>query len=661
LLFVSQDYGKEKVYELKEFLNNKGINALTYEELDEEAIQKFVNKEIKVLIGIASYRNPLARGIDLPEAIKYAVFYGVPKFIFNAKIENNPRVLIAVLMNLNKVLPEEIKKELDFERKLTTYLYLLKKMSNYNKEYLEQNEYFSQKLKEIQDFIANLIEKEEIKKILKENPDISFDGENFIIADVAAYLQASGRTSRLYVKGLSKGLSIVMVDNKKAFNNLQKRIKWFFDDLEFKRFEELGLEKIIKEIEEERELIKKIKEGKIKEEIKQLVKTTLIIVESPNKARTIAHFFGEPTRRIVNGLNVYEVSLGNEILMITASQGHILDLIKKEGYFGTLKENEKFYPVYTTIKRCLFNNEIKQITDDFEFCEVLQLDKIEFIKALQKTALEVDEVLIATDPDNEGEKIGYDLYILLKPYNSNIKRIEYHEVTRKAILEAIKNKRDIKINMIKEQILRRVADRWVGFALSLKLQKDFNNKNYSAGRVQTPVLGWVIKRDEEAKEKKALIIAELVREFNEEIINKLKEEGTYLSNTIFIEEENKEKVRKIKNAKEVVIEILERKEEELKPLPPYTTDALLKDANEKLKFSAQKTMQLAQNLFELGICTYHRTDSTHISTKGIEIAKEYLKEKKLDNYFVPRKWGEEGAHEAIRPTRAYDAEDLKML
>ena len=660
LLFVSQDFGKEKVYELKEFLNKNNISALTYEELNEKNLDKFIKKEVKVLIGIASYINPLARGIDLPEAIKYAVFFGVPKFIFNANLERNPRILLNVLLNLNKVLPEEIKEKSEFSEKLMPYLTFLRRIINYNKEYIEQNEYYLQKLKEIQEFLISLISKREIKDLLIKNPDISFDGENFVIADVAAYLQASGRTSRLYVKGLSKGLSILIVDNEKAFNNLIKRIKWFFDDLEFKEFEKLDLEKIKKEINEERELIKKIKRGEIKEEIKQLVKTTLIIVESPNKARTIANFFGDPTRRIIRGLNVYEVSLGNEIILITSSQGHILDLIKKKGYFGVFKEEEKFYPSYTTIKRCLFNNEIKQITDDSEFCELMQLDKREFIEAIQKLALEVDEILLATDPDTEGEKISYDLYCLIKPYNKNVKRIEYHEVTKKAILEAIKNKREINIQLIKGQILRRLADRWVGFALSLKLQRDFNDKNYSAGRVQTPILGWVIKRDEESKEKKVLIITELLRKLDEEL-NKLKEEGVFLSNTLFIEEEKKEELKKIKEVNKIVFEILEKREETQKPLPPYTTDALLKDANEKLRFSAQKTMQLAQNLFELGLITYHRTDSTHISNKGIEIAKEYLKEKNLIDYFTPRKWGEEGAHEAIRPTKAYDTEELRML
>ncbi len=655
LLFVSQDYGKEKVYELKNWLNEQGITSLTYEELNEKNLQKFINSEVKVLVGIASYRNPLARGIDLPEVIKYSLFYGVPKFIFNAKIENNPKVLLNVLLNLNKVLPDDLKKKLDFERKLFYYLSFLKKLFNYTREFIESNDYFINKLKEIQDFVVEVINREDVKKILLENPDISFDGENFIIADVAAYLQASGRTSRLYVKGLSKGLSVVLVDNKKAFNNLKKRIKWFFDDLKFEKIDELNLNKIKEEIKEERELIKKIKEGNVKEEIKQLIKTILIIVESPNKARTIAYFFGEPTRRIINGLNVYEVSIGNEIILITASQGHILDLIKKEGLFGALKEEENFYPIYTTIKKCLFDNKVKQITDDIEFCEVLQFDKIEFIKAIQKTALEVDEVLLATDPDVEGEKISYDLYCLIKPYNKNIKRIEYHEVTKKAIIEAIKNKREIDLKLVKGQILRRVADRWIGFSLSLKLQEDFKDKNYSAGRVQTPVLGWIIKRDKEAKEKKALITIELQRAIKNE------EKGFYISNKIFIEEENENKIKSISKAKKIEIDVLEKSEDEEKPLPPYTTDTLLKDANEILKFSAQKTMQLAQNLFEAGLCTYHRTDSTHISNKGIEIAKEFLKEKNLIDYFTPKKWGEEGAHEAIRPTKPYDVEDLKVL
>ncbi len=235
--FIPSDWWKEEVYNVKDYFLKKWIKCEVYENLKDETIEQFRKWDIKVLIGIASWRNPLARWIDLPDAAKYAMFLWVPKFVFDVNIAYNPRWLTSIILNLQKVLPDNIKEKIDWDKKITQYLKFLKKISNYTKEYILNNDFIKQRLEEIYWFVNNLITQEEIKNLLLNTDDISFDGQSFIVADIAAYLQASGRVSRMYVGWLTKWLSVVFVDNKKAFNNLQKRIKWFYDDLNFKKLE----------------------------------------------------------------------------------------------------------------------------------------------------------------------------------------------------------------------------------------------------------------------------------------------------------------------------------------------------------------------------------------------------------------------------------------
>lgn len=424
------------------------------------------------------------------------------------------------------------------------------------------------------------------------------------------------------------------------------------------------LKELVLQIEQERNIVKQVLDWKIdnlKTINQDFIKTILMIVESPNKARTISNFFWKPSRRTIKWLNVYEVNLWNKLLLITACWGHIVDLITKTWIFWVEKNWNKFYPIYDSIKRCIYKynpDEQVQITDDFSKCESIVLDKRDYIQALQKVSLEVDEVYLATDPDTEWEKISYDLYCLLKPFNGNLFRIEYHEVTKKAILKAIDEKRQIDENLVRAQIVRRVADRWVWFSLSEKLQAYYNNPNYSAWRVQTPVLWWVIKRDEEWKEKKAIIYIKF-DENEDSSLGSLN--WFYFKNTILLEEENTQKVKDIKKTNKVQIKIVDTKKVESKPSPPFTTDTLLKEANDKLWIWASELMKIAQDLFEAWLITYHRTDSIHISDTWIWVAKEFLKEKNLLDYFYPRHWWAEWTHEAIRPTKPYDIDDLKSL
>lgn len=249
--------------------------------------------------------------------------------------------------------------------------------------------------------------------------------------------------------------------------------------------------------------------------------------------------------------------------------------------------------------------------------------------------------------------------MMLRPYVSNIVRIEFHEVTKKAIIDAITNPRAISLSMVGAQLVRRIEDRWIGFGLSQIVQGKFNRRTLSAGRVQTPVLGWIIERYDESRKDKIYAVTMTLSNGvkvrlsippdKEELIKALKAMHRNKSTDVEI----KVKVTKAGEA-----------EEELNPAPPYTTDALLRDSANILGLSVEQTMAIAQELFESGLITYHRTDSTRVSNVGIGIAKEYISDRFGSDYFVGRAWGggkEVGAHECIRPTRPIDSDDLRNL
>lgn len=606
LIFVPMDKGMEYAKYLEEYLISKGIRAKALEKTKLSIINDFVAGNLDVLIGVASYRSPLARGIDLPEVIRYAIFCGVPKFKIKIDLsEFKPGKLIMLLLHIREYLDKKEDKD-----KVDVIVNKLRKITGLTEqnfqlviEAIKQNsqlegflEYCRQTLKDAYDFIKSLLENKEFLDKLKQSKKLTFGKEEeffFVVADVQAYIQASGRTSRLYAGGISKGLSLVLVDEEKAFNSLREKIKWFDEKAEFKEIKEVNLQKIFDEIDKDRALIRAIKEGKIEpKRLKSLVKIGLMIVESPTKAKTIARFFGTPAIRDIENVRVYEVSSGDYILLITASIGHVFDLVTKDGYHGVLVKEGKFLPIYGTIKTCPKCN--SQYTDNIVICpkdnEKL-LDKITVLRVLRDLSIEVDEVLIATDPDAEGEKIGFDIANFIRPFNKNIKRLEFHEITYRAIRNALNNPREININLVKAQIVRRIEDRWFGFELSQKVQKVFDKKSLSAGRVQTPVLGWIIQRTLESKNS----VKDYLR---------LRIDGI---TTIFEMEKmkvaEKEKLFEelLRNPK-VLVKIVEKKEEVLNPLPPYTTDTLLKDASNVLKFDSAKTMKLAQDLFESGLC-----------------------------------------------------------
>lgn len=708
LVFVPLDKGVEEAERLANLLKKYNIRAEAfYAGKSIELFNKFALGEIDILIGVATYYGVMVRGLDLPERVKYAIFTGVPRHKFSSKLEK-PRVtdILKILTIIRDVLEGEEKKEIELLiGKLTSRIRRLSQGAlSKLREDLEKK-ISGEKVEEypllnlIIDALnktRQLLSRPEIWEKLREKGDIALIRENgkdyILIPDIATYIQASGRTSRLYPGGITRGLSIIIVDDQRLLNGLRKRMKWIYEEFDIKSLNEIKLDELMEEINRERQKVKKILRGEIEpEKTIELTKTALLIVESPNKAKTIANFFGKPSvRQLSERLVAYDVATGRYVLSIIASIGHVYDLAVKTGVYkyGVINENNIFIPVYTDIKKCVKCG--YQFTDELDKCPIRDCGgeitrKLDVIKILQDLATEVDMVLIGTDPDTEGEKIGWDLKVLLEPYAREIKRIEFHEITRKAILEAINNPRDFKMNLVEAQIVRRVEDRWLGFALSELAQKYFwaeycvtrlhkkiinimrrekriadlpdccdKNMNFSAGRVQTPVLGYIIERYKEQSDPSKHKYYALISVNGSTI--RLEIDHEYFINL-------RERLRKGDKVTSYV-KVIGLKEEEINPPPPFTTDTLLEEASIRLGLSSTRAMEIAQDLFELGLITYHRTDSIRVSDAGIAVARAYLEEKygeKYHEYFKPRTWGAGGAHEAIRPTKPLDPDRLRQL
>ncbi|RLI24729.1 MAG: reverse gyrase, partial [Candidatus Hecatellales archaeon] len=636
LLFIPSDLGREKIGEYVSALREAGIEAESYEELNEKLIERFERGEVQVLVGISSAKNPLARGLDLPQSVRYAVFAGVPKNRIPLDFDRLtiPQCLAVIVA---------VKPFLEAAR-ANRYLWELRRNLTADPSKSKRAEAL---LAEVRSFLAEALSNPEVVERIQKAPNVwlerKAEGFEIVIADAAGYLQASGRTSRLYAGGVSKGASFLLVDNEKAFNDLRRRLSWFLEEIEFKRFEEVNLESLFEAVDRDRRKIGELKKGKISEEEKKLVRSVMVVVESPNKARTIASFFGRPARRRVGSLTVYEVNAENLVVNIVATGGHIFDLTVDRGFHG-VEVDEHVIPVFETIKKC--NQCGEQFTGSFcPRCKSQDyLDKMAVVEALREIAKEVDEVILATDPDTEGEKIAYDVASILRCFNEKIRRAEFHEVTRRAFTEALRNPRSLNIQLVEGQTVRRVADRWVGFELSQHLWKVFDNVRLSAGRVQTPVLGWVIERAEEAKRRVGLL--------------KLRGEEVEIKLNIPDLEEAK---RLYEEAETFTVEVLGERVETVSPPPPFSTDAMIREASRLLGFDATLTMRLAQELFEAGLITYHRTDSVRVSTAGMTVAQRYMAENGLESLFKARKWSEAGAHECIRPTRPLDAEQVRLM
>ncbi|NOZ89004.1 MAG: reverse gyrase, partial [Crenarchaeota archaeon] len=792
LVYVPVDRGSEYAERLAELLRSRGIAAEAFTSRNPGALDRFRSGETQVLVGVAVYYGVAVRGLDLPDRIRYAVFAGVPRHRFSARFEDpHPYSILRGLSVLAEHAPRDVAEEA--QRLLARLRQLSRRLSQAAMarvaEELRSGSPSSDAARafmEALSWLRSVLQREDVWRALEEADDIAVvreDGKAYImVPDVATYIQASGRTSRLYAGGITKGLSVVVVDDERLFNGLRRRTEWLYD-AEWRRFEELDLPRLLAEIDRDRERVRAVMEGRVKPGEMELLRTALLVVESPNKARTIAGFFGRPSARQIGPLRVYEVSTGDYILLVAASGGHVYDLVKPprprekadpgwllpqlrgsvEGYdwdtavnvHGVLVAEAKpgrYLPGYSPLARCMVCGHQWAVSPE-EFnpvegrrelrCPVcgspLVRNSWDTVEALRDIASEVDVVMIGTDPDTEGEKIGYDLAALIRPMARSVVRVEFHEITRRAIMEAIHSLREFEEKLVEAQIVRRTEDRWIGFTLSpllwlrfwpwfcrLRLREQRRNAarrlrsaramlsaieatgnmerqcsqpnyNLSAGRVQTPVLGWIVERtlgslylrvplyrfllrgprgESLAVEAPGHEVSERIREALEEAERLLRE--ALESREVLERLEELEKARRMKRrvivevnqalrggAAEAAVEVEGEAEEELRPLPPFTTDAMLAEAAARLGLPAPEAMRLAQDLFELGLITYHRTDSTRVSDAGIAVAREYIRyrwgDRGLEELFQPRRWGEGGAHEAIRPTRPLDAEQLRRL
>jgi len=329
----------------------------------------------------------------------------------------------------------------------------------------------------------------------------------------------------------------------------------------------------------------------------------LIIVESPTKARTLQGFLGQD-------------------YTVRSSFGHIRDLPEDE--LGVDIKNN-FKPKY-----------------------IIPLKSKKVIQDLKTNAQKVKSIILATDEDREGESIAWHLAQVLdleKP-----ERIVFHEITKQAIQEALKNPREIDINLVDSQQARRILDRLVGYKLSPFLWKKVA-RGLSAGRVQSVAVRLVVEREKEIEkfipQEYWTIEALLKKQKNGQL------QALLQKKEIKAEKEVDEIIKDLKGA-EYKVEKIEKKEVKRNPLPPFTTSTLQQEAWKRFRFPAKMTMRIAQDLYEKGHITYHRTDSLNLSNLSLFAAKKFIEQSFGRNYYQFRKYRARGrvqeAHEAIRPT-----------
>ncbi len=349
---------------------------------------------------------------------------------------------------------------------------------------------------------------------------------------------------------------------------------------------------------------------------------SLIIVESPAKARTITKFLGKD-------------------FVVKASVGHIKDLPKTK--LGVDIENG-FEPHYVTIR-----------------------GKKKIITELKKAGRAATEIYLAPDPDREGEAIAWHIAELFADKGKNIYRVLIHEITPRAVAEALKNHRDLQESLYRAQQARRILDRLVGYKISPLLWQKVK-RGLSAGRVQSVALRLVCDREKEIREfipqEYWSITAQLQHPQNpppfEAKLTQIKGKK--------IQIENGEEAKKITDGlrgKPFVVEDIKKKEKKRNPSPPFITSTLQQEASRKLRFSAKKTMVIAQQLYEgidlgdwgqVGLISYMRTDSVRLSQDAVKEVRELIRKQFSEEYlpekphFYKSRSSAQEAHEAVRPT-----------
>lgn len=354
---------------------------------------------------------------------------------------------------------------------------------------------------------------------------------------------------------------------------------------------------------------------------------TLVIVESPTKSKTIEKFLGKN-------------------YTVKASMGHLRDLPKSTLGVTFLPDEEhanEFEPKYINIR-----------------------GKGDLIKSLKAEAKKADKVLLATDPDREGEAISWHLAFILGIDPTSACRIEFHEITAAAVKDAIKHPRCIDMDMVDAQQARRILDRIVGYQLSPLLWRKIR-KGLSAGRVQSVATKIVADRDREIEDFVPVEYWTLSAKLREGSKGQLFEAEAVKYKGKKLELHNEQEARAAEEAlskADYVVSDAVKKERKRHPVPPFTTSSMQQEANKKLNFSAKKTMMLAQQLYEgvslgktsVGLITYMRTDSVRLADVAVDEIRDYIKQN-FGSEFCPAKANHystkknaQDAHEAIRPT-----------
>ena len=354
---------------------------------------------------------------------------------------------------------------------------------------------------------------------------------------------------------------------------------------------------------------------------------TLVIVESPTKSKTIEKFLGKN-------------------YTVKASMGHLRDLPKSTLGVTFLPDEEhanEFEPKYINIR-----------------------GKGDLIKSLKAEAKKADKVLLATDPDREGEAISWHLAFILGIDQTSACRIEFHEITAAAVKDAIKHPRCIDMDMVDAQQARRILDRIVGYQLSPLLWRKIR-KGLSAGRVQSVATKIVADRDREIEDFVPVEYWTLSAKLREGSKGQLFEAEAVKYQGKKLELHNEQEARAAEEAlskADYIVSDAVKKERKRHPVPPFTTSSMQQEANKKLNFSAKKTMMLAQQLYEgvslgktsVGLITYMRTDSVRLAEVAISEIRDYIKQNfgsefcpAKENHYSTKKNAQD-AHEAIRPT-----------
>jgi DNA topoisomerase-1 len=386
-------------------------------------------------------------------------------------------------------------------------------------------------------------------------------------------------------------------------------------------------------------------------------KKTLVIVESPAKAKKIGSFLGSN----------YEVH---------ASVGHIRDLPEKAADIPAELKKEGWSTIGVNVQQ------------DFAPLYIVPSDKKPLIKELKGYLKNADELILATDEDREGESIGWHLVETLEP-KVPVKRMTFSEITKEAILEALKNTRDLDMNLVRAQETRRVLDRLYGYTLSPLLWKKIK-RGLSAGRVQSVAVRVLVQRELERLafrsgtywDIKAYVSSPNGGAFTADLVTvggtRIASGKDFDENTgqlkdpqavVLLDEVRAKDLQERIQSTPWIVTSVESKPSIRRPYAPFTTSSLQQDANNKLRYSARETMQVAQRLYEEGYITYMRTDSVNLSQEAITAARTRIAETYGQDYLSPtprtfasKTKNAQEAHEAIRPAgkEMLTGEQLKL-